>query len=45
MRCRPVIAFAMTLLTAETLHAQGVVLVQEETRDGKTSTNQIQMDA
>lgn len=45
MKCSPVIAFVVTLLTAGTLHAQGVVMVQEETRDGKTSTNQIQMDA
>ena len=45
MRFSTVITFVMTILTAGTLHAQGVVMVQEETRDGKTSTNQIQMDA
>lgn len=32
------------LFTTQTLHAQGILLVQQETRDGKSSTNQIQID-
>jgi HPt (histidine-containing phosphotransfer) domain-containing protein len=32
------------MLGTAMLHAQGVTLVQQETRDGKTSTNQIQLD-
>jgi len=32
------------MLGTAMLHAQGVVLVQQETHDGKTNTNQIQLD-
>src|SRR5690349_16531603 len=37
-------SIAVLLLTAQILQAQGVLLVEQETRDGKSTTNQIQLD-
>jgi hypothetical protein len=38
------VCFFTVLLTAAALQAQGIVMVEQETRNGKTSTNQIQID-
>jgi hypothetical protein len=40
---RPV-ALVIALFTGSTLHAQGILFVQEESRDGKANTNQVWMD-
>lgn len=37
-------SIVVLLLAAQVLHAQGILLVEQETRDGKSSTNQIQLD-
>jgi len=36
--------FVVLLFAAQALQAQGILFVAQETRDGKTTTNQIQMD-
>ena len=35
---------AATMLAATVLQAQGIVMVEQQTREGKTTTNQIQLD-
>jgi hypothetical protein len=39
-----VLVLATLLLAAHSLQAQGILIVQQETRDGKTTTNQVQID-
>jgi len=36
--------FLILALSAASLHAQGLTLVEQQTREGKTTTNQIQLD-
>src|SRR5947199_7290148 len=44
MKAFKLLSMTVLLLAAQTLQAQGILLVQQETRDGKSSTNQIQLD-
>src|SRR5437762_11223058 len=44
MKLFKLVCFFTVLLAAATLQAQGIVMVQQETRNGKTTTNQIQLD-
>ncbi len=44
MRTIKTVSFLVLFFVANIAQAQGVLFVQQETRDGKTSTNQIQMD-
>jgi hypothetical protein len=37
-------SIVILLFAAQAAHGQGIVFVQQETRDGKTTTNQIQLD-
>jgi len=39
-----IICFLTLILGAATVHAQGLTLVEQQTREGKTTTNQIQLD-
>ena len=44
MRTIKTVSFLVLFFAANIAQAQGVLFVQQETRDGKTNTNQIQMD-
>jgi uncharacterized protein DUF4412 len=44
MRNVTIVCVVWILMTAGSLGAQGILLVEQETRDGKTSTSQIQID-
>ena len=44
MKLFRILCFFMVGLASVTLQAQGIVLVEQETRDGKTITNQMQLD-
>jgi hypothetical protein len=44
MKLMKVIGLLVMLFAAEALHAQGILFVQVMTRDGKSTTNQVQLD-
>jgi len=44
LRTIKTVSFLVLFFAANIAQAQGVLFVQQETRDGKTNTNQIQMD-
>ena len=44
MKVFKLVSVVISLLAAQALQAQGILFVQQETRDGKSSTNQVQLD-
>ena len=44
MKVFKLVSLMIPLLTAQALQAQGILFVQQETRDGQSSTNQVQLD-